>query len=201
MKIIWNGHSCFTVESEDGTVVLDPFADGTVPGFPPLKLSADLVLCSHEHADHNGRENVRLSGKQCAVSVERVASWHDGVQGAKRGDNTIHILTAEGLRVAHLGDLGCELTEEQAALLKNLDALMIPIGGYYTIDAQQAAEIIRKLQPRVTIPMHYRFDKYGYDVIATLDEFRARCENPIDYPGRELFLDSETAAQTAILKI
>ena len=201
MKIIWNGHSCFTVESRDGTVVLDPFADGKVPGFQPLKLSADLVLCSHEHADHNSRKNVRLSGKPCTVGVERVASWHDEVQGAKRGDNTIHVLTAEGLRVAHLGDLGCELTEEQAALLKNLDALMIPIGGYYTIDAKQAAEIIRQLQPRVTIPMHYRFGKFGYDVIATLDEFRTLCENPIDYPGRELVLDSETAAQTAILKI
>ena len=201
MKIIWNGHSCFTVESREGTVVLDPYADGKVPGLPPLKLKADLVLCSHEHADHNSRQNVRLSGAVCGVQVERIASWHDEVQGRKRGSNTIHVLTAEGLRVAHLGDLGCELTEEQCSALQNLDALMIPIGGHYTIDAEQAAETVSQLQPRVVIPMHYRGGSFGFDVIATADAFRALCEHPVDYPGNELLLDSETEAQTAFLSL
>ena len=201
MKIIWNGHSCFTIKCKEGTVVLDPFADGYVPGYPAMDLSADLVLCSHEHSDHNAKQVVSVSGKPCEIGVECIASWHDEVQGAKRGSNTIHVLSAEGMRVAHLGDLGCALTEEQAAALQNLDALMIPIGGFYTIDAQQAAEIVRQLKPRVVIPMHYRFEGHGYDVLSTLDAFLALCENPVDYPGNTFDLDGETEAQTAILHL
>ena len=200
MKIIWNGHSCFTVESRDGTVVLDPFADGKVPGFQPLKLSADLVLCSHEHSDHNGRACVALSGKPCSITVEEIASWHDEAEGAKRGPNTIHVLGAEGMRIAHLGDLGCELSEEQIGLLQNLDVLMIPVGGFFTIDAGQAAEIVRQLQPRVVIPMHYRQGIHGYPVIATIRKFRALCSNAVDYPDNSIEIDRDTPAQTAVLK-
>ena len=201
MHIIWNGHSCFTVKCDEGTVVLDPFADSYVPGYASMDLKADLVLCSHEHSDHNARQIVTLSGKPCGVGIECISSWHDEVQGAKRGSNTIHVLTAEGMRIAHLGDLGCALTEEQAAALKDLDALMIPVGGFYTIDAQQAEEIVHQLKPRVVIPMHYRFEGHGYDVLSTLDAFLALCENPVNYPGNTLKLDQKTEAQTAILHI
>ena len=114
MKLIWNGHSCFTLATEAGTLVIDPYEDGSVPGLSPLHLEADAVYCSHEHRDHGNRAAVALSGKPCAVEVEELATWHDEVQGAKRGPNTMRIFSAEGLRVAHLGDLGCGLTPEQA---------------------------------------------------------------------------------------
>ncbi len=201
MKIIWNGHSCFTVETEAGTVVLDPFADNTVPGYGPLHLKADLVLCSHEHFDHNARETVSLSGRPCSVGVECLASWHDEEQGAKRGVNTIHILSAEGMRLVHLGDLGCELDAAQIRVLKNPDALLVPVGGFYTIDSRQAAEIVRQLQPRVVIPMHYRSGVHGFDVLSTVDEFLKLCGNAVHYPGCEMLLDRETGAQTAVLHI
>ncbi len=200
MKITWNGHSCFTLSTTDGSVVLDPYADQSVPGYRPLKLTADLVLCSHEHSDHNARQCVALSGKPCGIAVETVASWHDDAKGAKRGENTIHILNAEGMRIAHLGDLGCELSEEQTGLLQNLDVLMIPVGGFFTIDAAQAAEIVRMLRPRVVIPMHYRQGLHGYPVIATARKFRALCTNAVDYPDSSIEIDRDTPAQTAFLK-
>ncbi|MBQ3373736.1 MAG: MBL fold metallo-hydrolase [Oscillospiraceae bacterium] len=199
MELIWNGHSCFTVKTKDGTVVLDPFEDGKVPGYKPLRLEADLVLCSHEHADHNARKCVTLSGKPCRVAVETVASWHDDVQGAKRGPNTIHILGAEGMRIAHLGDLGCALDEAQAEALKGLDALLIPVGGFYTISAERAYEIVQQLQPRVVIPMHYRDATYGYDVLSTKEDYRRLCSDAVDYDTNRLTLTADTLAQTAFL--
>ena len=201
MKITWHGHSCFSIDTEDGTVVLDPYQDGAVPGMPPLRLQADLVLCSHEHHDHNARSAVTLSGKACGVSVETIPSWHDDTEGSKRGSNSIHVLSAESLRIAHLGDLGCMLTEDQTARLRGLDALLIPVGGYYTIDSEQALEIVRQLQPRVVIPMHYRFGSVGYDVISTIDLFRAKAPNPVDYSVNCLILTSDTKPQTAFLHL
>ena len=199
MELIWNGHSCFTVKTNEGTVVLDPFEDGKVPGYKPLRLEADLVLCSHEHADHNARKCVTLSGKPCEVAVETVASWHDDVHGAKRGPNTIHILNAEGMRIAHLGDLGCALSEAQAQALKGLDALLIPVGGFYTISAEQAYKIVQQLQPRVVIPMHYRDAAHGYDVLTSKEDFWHLCSDAVDYDTNSMTLTADTPAQTAFL--
>ena len=201
MKIIWNGHSRFTVETQDGTVVLDPYSDGSVPGFDPLRLQADRVLCSHGHRDHSSTGCVQLSGKPCGVEVREIPSWHDDAKGKKRGSNTIFVLLSEGLKIAHLGDLGCALNEEQISGLSDLDALMIPVGGYYTIDADQAMTIVRQLQPRVTIPMHYRFAGHGYEEIDTLDRFLKLCDHPVEYPGNIVELDPTTPNQTAILKL
>ena len=171
MKLIWNGHSCFTLATEAGTLVIDPYEDGSVPGLSPLHLEADAVYCSHEHRDHGNRAAVALSGKPCAVEVEELATWHDEVQGAKRGPNTMRIFSAEGLRVAHLGDLGCGLTPEQAEALSGLDALLIPVGGFYTVGPKEAKEIVDALQARVVIPMHYRSDAFGFDVLAPVEDF------------------------------
>lgn len=156
MHLTWNGHSCFTLETRQGTLVLDPYRPGSVPGLPDLKLKADGVYCSHQHDDHAGAELVTLSGKGHTVQVEEIETYHDPEQGALRGKNTIRIFTAEGLRVAHLGDLGCELTQEQVERLAGLDALLFPVGGFYTIDAQQARKVVEQLKPRVAVPMHYR---------------------------------------------
>ena len=175
MRLIWNGHSCFTLETAGGTVVVDPYLDGSVPGLAPIRLRADAVYCSHDHRDHGARELVALTGEKPDVAVETIHTWHDDQQGAQRGPNTIHIFQAEGLRVAHLGDLGCELEPEQMDALKGLDALMIPVGGFYTIDAGQARALVEQLKPRVTIPMHYRSASFGYDVIAPLEDYLALC--------------------------
>ena len=201
MNIIWNGHSCFTLDTAQGVVVLDPYQDGSVPGLSPLHLTADLVLCSHEHKDHGAREMVTLTGKPVSLQVEELHTFHDPEQGALRGTNIIRIFTAEGLRVAHLGDLGCDLTPEQAEKLQGLDALMIPVGGYYTIDARQAKALADALRPRVVIPMHYRGASFGYEVTGPLEDYLALCggENVVRYSGNTLELTADTPAQTAVL--
>ena len=201
MELIWNGHSCFTVRTQEGSVVLDPYEDGKVPGCGPLRLEADEVLCSHEHGDHNYRAAVRLSGKPCGVQVEAIPSWHDDVCGKKRGPNTIHVLSAEGMKLVHLGDLGTELNCGQIEALSEPDVLLIPIGGFYTIDAAQALEIVEQLHPRITVPMHFRRGRMGFDVIDTPDEFLSRCTNVVEYAGNTLTVDPDTPAQTAVLHL
>ena len=194
MKITWYGHSCFKVSFDGGSVVFDPYADGSVPGWTLPQLSADAVLCSHRHDDHAGAGKVTLSGREPDCKVETVECFHDAEHGAKRGANTIHILTADGVRVAHLGDLGHEPDEAQLAAICAPDVLLIPVGGFYTIDAATAAAVAEKIGARITVPMHYRGDGFGYDVIGTVEEFTAlrkdvRCADsnsfdPADYKDR-----------------
>ena len=201
MKITWLGHSCFKIESKGYEIVLDPYQNGTVPGYKPLRETADQVLCSHGHGDHCGVECVTLRrGGSSPFTVETIDTWHDDRQGALRGANTIHILDDGQCRVAHLGDLGCELTPEQKARLKGLTAVMIPVGGHFTIDAAQANKLAEELTPTVVIPMHYRAEGFGYDVIAPLEPFTAPRGDVVRYPGSELELTPGTAKQTAVLK-
>lgn len=201
MIIKWHGHSCFEVTAEGCTVLFDPYADGSVPGLGPLRLAGDALFCSHGHRDHNGAETVSLSGRPLSLGVETIHTFHDDKGGTLRGENTIHILHGEGLRLAHMGDIGCPLTAEQLKKLKNVDALLIPVGGYYTIGAAQAAEMATQIAPRVLIPMHYRLGDMGYDVIGTLDDFTALAPvTPVTYyPGNTMDLTPETPAQTAVL--
>ena len=174
LRVIWHGHSCFELRSQDAAVIFDPFLE--VPGYKTLELQADLVLVSHEHDDHNARNRVRLSGKTPDIEVDVIESFHDHEQGKLRGDNKIHVVTMNGKRIAHMGDLGHPLLPEQAIKLQNLDLLLIPVGGFYTIDADEAAEIVKALKPRLTVPMHYREGSLGFDKIAELGPFLAHFE-------------------------
>ena len=199
MKIIWNGHSCFTLQSAQGTVVIDPFADNYVPGCGVIRPEADGVYCSHNHNDHGCAEVVVLSGKAHGVEVETVPSFHDEAQGTKRGNNLIHIFTAEGMRCVHLGDLGCELNEEQAAAIGTPDILFVPVGGFYTIDAKQAAEIVSQLNPRIVVPMHYKGEGFGYDVLTPVDDFLALCSGTVKVLGGSSFdVTPDTPAQVIV---
>ena len=173
MKIEYLGHACFKITSADGSLVIDPYKDGSVDGLAPLRVAADKVICTHGHADHSGTECVELSGNECSMKITSISSWHDDKQGALRGPNTMYVIESEGLRVAHIGDLGCMLDDAQAEQLQDLDLLMIPVGGYFTINAEQAFEITEMLSPKCIIPMHYRGDGFGYEVLATVDEFLA----------------------------
>lgn len=200
MKLQWHGHSCFQIHTGGYSVVFDPYEDGSIPGCGPLKLTADAVYCSHEHHDHNARHTVTLSGRDCPLHVETVSSYHDDKQGSLRGNNTIHILSAEGLRVAHLGDLGHELSGPALEALQGLDAVLIPVGGFFTIDAVTAKAVVDALRPRVVVPMHYRLgDSMGFNVIGELSEFTKLCDNVKYYESDTLELGPDTLAQTAVL--
>ena len=146
-------------------------------------------------------EQVTLrQGGASPFTVEALDAWHDDQQGALRGPDTIHILDDGQCRVAHLGDLGCALTPEQKDKLRGLTALMIPVGGYYTIDAAQASALADELAPAVVIPMHYRGEGFGYDVIGPLEDFTALRSGVREHPGSVLELGPETPRQTAVLK-
>ena len=169
VRIIWHGHSCFEINTKDAVIVFDPYQE--VPGYKLLELEADLVLVSHEHNDHNALSRVKLTSRKVDVDVEVVDVFHDPEEGKLRGQNKIHIVTVAGKRIAHCGDIGHPLSDEQAAQLQDLDLLLIPVGGHYTIDADTAAGIVRQTKPDVVVPMHYREGEAGFDVISTVQPF------------------------------
>ena len=169
MEIIWLGHACFALESGGCRIVLDPYA---MDEYPPLHTCADAVFCSHGHHDHNNTAAIRMStGRNDAFTVEKIATFHDDQGGALRGANTMHVLCAEGLKVVHCGDLGHIPDETQLAAISHADAMLIPVGGYYTIDATAAKRVCDMAQPRVIVPMHYRHGRYGLRAVDTLEKF------------------------------
>ena len=200
MKITYYGHSCFTLESDGYVIALDPY-DEHVPGYKPLEIKASAVYCSHGHGDHCAIDKVQLvpGGESDPFDIVEIETYHDDKEGELRGMNMIRVFEAEGLRVAHMGDLGCDLEPEEIAELKDLDAMLIPVGGFYTIDAKQAKAIADLLQPRIVIPMHYRTGDKGFDVIADVNDFLALNDNVRVANGNALTLDKETPAGTVVL--
>lgn len=176
MKLTWLGHACFLAEQDGYTILLDPYAG--VEGYPPLTertLRVNKILCSHGHHDHNAAdqaEAVPFEG-ECPFAIRAVKTCHDDQGGALRGENTVHILSAGGVTVAHLGDLGHPLSPEQVRAIGPLDAVLIPVGGYYTVDAAGAKAVCEALAPKCVIPMHYRHAPYGLPVVGSVEDFLA----------------------------
>jgi len=170
MQIQYYGHSCFKLTTkpggratEDISLFFDPF--GKELGIRPPQGQADIVFVSHQHSDHNNISAIKgdpvvieTPGEYAVkgINVVGVEAFHDAEEGASRGRSTIYILEAEELKICHLGDLGCDLSGKQLEEIDGVDILFIPIGGKYTIDGKKAAELVRKIEPRVVIPMHYK---------------------------------------------
>ncbi|MFO7899835.1 MAG: MBL fold metallo-hydrolase [Planctomycetota bacterium] len=177
MKIEFLGHACFLLTAEDGTrIVTDPYESGGLGGavgYGPVGVDADAVTVSHGHGDHAHVESVggdpavidaAAGGAVGSVRVRGVETWHDAAGGAQRGANLVFVFEADGLRLAHLGDLGHALVPDQMDALGAVDVALVPVGGFYTIDASTAAAIADALGARVTIPMHYKTEKLGFDI-------------------------------------
>ena len=170
MKLTWLGHACFLLEQDGYRVVTDPYTG--VPGYPDLRVQAHAVYCSHQHGDHSAVQCVELlPPKESPFAIREVQTFHDNQQGTLRGGNTVRVFTAGGVSVAHLGDLGHPLTEAQLAALGAVDALLVPIGGFYTIDAKGAKAVCDAVHPRCVVPMHYRHAPYGLPNLQGLDAF------------------------------
>ena len=184
MKITYLGHACFKLELGEFSLITDPYQNGKIPGLGNLKEKADVVICSHSHDDHNAHNVIDVTNRETPFEITFFETYHDDAQGAKRGMNKVHIITADGLKIVHMGDIGCELTTEQINLLAGADLVMIPVGGFYTIDANQAFEMVKQILPKTVIPMHYRKDNVGFAEIATVDGFTHNFEDVI-------FVDSE----------
>ncbi|MCL4514623.1 MAG: MBL fold metallo-hydrolase [Firmicutes bacterium] len=190
LEITYFGHSCFLLKWPAGPAVMtDPF-DASV-GYPPPDKPAEIVTCSHEHHDHNAVNRVNghpedlhgltSGGKEWAtvretvqgLGIYTVPTYHDADGGQKRGKNAAFVFESGNLRVAHLGDLGHALTPGQVAALGRLDILLIPVGGFFTIDARTAWDVVARLNPAVVIPMHYKTEVNADWPIADLQPFVA----------------------------
>jgi len=185
MEITYLGHSCFRIKGKKNIIVTDPFEDNV--GFKMPRVSADIITLSHHHQDHNNISAVKGTTKRkepfiidgpgeyeiSEVSIFGVASFHDKSSGAKRGENTIYLITIDGLRLVHLGDLGHKLTEAELEEINGVDILFIPVGGTYTIDDNEAIEVIGQIEPRIIIPMHYKTPdmKPNFGIEITVDDF------------------------------
>ncbi|MGN0823051.1 MAG: MBL fold metallo-hydrolase, partial [Candidatus Gallimonas sp.] len=209
MKIRYLGHSCFSLtESTGTTIVTDPY--GNV-GFrlPPLR--ADAVTISHSHYDHNNVSGVlgnpvvfdkegtyEIGG----VEIEAIKSRHDSENGSRRGENLIFKFRMDGLDICHLGDLGEECSSSLIETLLPVHVLLIPVGGKYTIDSEQAKEYVDRIMPSIVIPMHYKTKGLTLDIDKPDDFLDLFDDDEVEYVEDneiELLRDDVTEERTKII--
>lgn len=178
MKIKYLAHSSFLITSESGVkIITDPYTRNERMQYGEIKETADVVTVSHEHGDHNntaavqGKPTVlREGGTIKGITFQAFPAHHDATGGQQRGNVTIFCFEVDGIRVCHLGDLGHPLDKAQVAALGRVDVLLLPVGGYYTIDAAVASRVAAAIQPKLLLPMHYKTAKSGLP-ISGVDEF------------------------------
>ncbi len=189
MDITYIGHSSFLLKTKDAKVVTDPF-DPKMVGMSYPKTEADIVTISHHHDDHDNME--RISGDPLVIDwpgeygktnvrITGFPSYHDNAKGAERGENTLFRIEMEKISVLHCGDLGCVLTDSEIDKIGNVDILLVPVGGHYTINAEEAAKVVSKVEPSIIIPMHYNHDKLNQDVFGMI--------SPVDTFVKELAME------------
>ena len=205
MLIEWLGHSCFRISDQGYALVLDPYKPNMIPGLGPYQTEANQVLCSHEHADHNYRQvvNIIKNDARKSFGLSFIETFHDDEKGHKRGSNRITIIQTDTLRIAHFGDLGCELTESQYDALTDIDCVMIPVGGFYTIDAKTAKMICDRIKPKMIIPMHFKGDGFGPAVIDTVESFTKLYDKKQirKYSTNHVDISEKTDFHIALLKL
>ena len=209
MKLKWYGHSCFSLTFADGTTLItDPFDDTT--GYPLCTARADAVLSSHDHFDHNHIASISGSPTMIntpgmhelnGIKITGTAAFHDPEEGKLRGKNVIFAVEAEGLKLVHLGDLGHDLDDDQIEELGKLDAVLLPIGGTYTLNCQQASDLADRLQVKTVIPMHYRRGDMGFEVLQTLQEFLILRPGYQEIPGNSLEITDDMPETTIVLNV
>jgi L-ascorbate metabolism protein UlaG (beta-lactamase superfamily) len=206
-KLTWFGQSCFLLETAAGTrILMDPIAKGLGYALPP-GLKVDAVTISHEHPDHNNlalatnkpkvlrgltpdkKGWTRIDEKVKEVAVRSVPVYHDANRGADRGLDTVFLFEVAGMRIAHLGDLGHALTDDQLSAIGAVDVLLIPIGGTFTLDAHEASRVVDQLRPRLlVIPMHFKTDAATVKELAGVEPFLAGKPNVRREPSNTIQL-------------
>jgi L-ascorbate metabolism protein UlaG (beta-lactamase superfamily) len=191
MRIKWYGHSAFRLTSADGTnIVIDPYESGAFGGslsYAPITDPADIVLISHDHNDHNytsgiegAYRDIRSEGSfdVKGIRITAIPTFHDLSKGSERGRNLVFVIDAavDGLTIVHLGDLGHNLDQDTISRIGKADVLMVPVGGFFTVDASTATKVVNALRPSVTIPMHFKTEKVKFP-ISGVDDFARDKEN------------------------
>jgi L-ascorbate metabolism protein UlaG (beta-lactamase superfamily) len=163
MEIMWLGYSCFRLKGKNTTVVTDPYPPGL--GYTLDKTTAQVITLSHRHANHSFVEAISGEPRQvfrpgeyeiAGTLIIGISTFHDAENGARSGKNTVFVIEIDDVTICHLGDLGHPLNSKQVEELGNIDVLLVPVGGGNTIGAGQAAGIVRAMEPKIVIPMHYK---------------------------------------------
>jgi L-ascorbate metabolism protein UlaG (beta-lactamase superfamily) len=219
--LTWYGQSCFLLESASGArIVMDPIPTN-IGYLPPADLHADAVTISHEHPDHTnvalvqGKPRVlrgltadrkgwvKIDEKIKDIAVRSVGVYHDGKRGAETGLDTVFIFEIGGVRIAHLGDLGHALTDQQLSAIGSVDVVLVPVGGTYTVDAQEATHVADQIRPRLMIiPMHFKTDAVTIKELAPIDAFIAGRPNVRHEKGNRIALTglrSKPSAEVVVL--
>ncbi len=212
MKIKWLGHASFLITSQDGlTIITDPYAPAENLTYDPISEAADIATVSHGHGDHanvaavgGNPEVVRTPGQHQVkgIAINGVPTYHDDQSGSQRGANVIFRLNVDGVNVCHLGDLGHPISQAQADEIGEVDVLLIPVGGFFTIDAAVATQVANLIEPRVTIPMHFRNPKCSFP-IADVEPFLADKQNVKRLDSSEVEFQKEslpTDTEITVLK-
>jgi len=162
LDVTWLGHGCFRLRGRSAAVVTDPYPPAI--GLKLSRMDAEVVTVSHDHDNHSytqvvreGAYEIRGPGEYevAGVSVIGVPTYHDSEKGAKQGRNTVYLIEIDDVRVCHLGDLGHKLGDVEAETVASPDVLLVPVGGQTAMNGAQAAEVVRQLEPRYVVPMHY----------------------------------------------
>jgi L-ascorbate metabolism protein UlaG (beta-lactamase superfamily) len=208
MKIKYLAHAAFLITSDSGVrIVTDPYE--TSPGLKhgEIQETADIVTVSHEHGDHNNVSAVRGNPKAVRESAEvkgikfrAIPTAHDDKGGSQRGKNSIFCFEVDGVNICHAGDLGHMLTNEQVKVIGKADVLMIPVGGFFTIDAKTALKVCEQLRPKIIIPMHYKTDKLDFPITG-VDEFTKGKSNVTRVNGSEIELKAGTLPATTQIMV
>jgi L-ascorbate metabolism protein UlaG (beta-lactamase superfamily) len=207
MKIKWYGHSAFQITTEKGIrIIIDPYESGSFSGalsYGQIEDEADIVLTSHDHADHNYTKGIRGKYKHISkagdheikdIKIKAIPCFHDSLGGKKGGSNLIFVITADGLNLVHMGDIGHSLDPELLKKIGKVDILLLPVGGFFTIDAAMAQKIINDIKPGVTVPMHYKTQKCNFP-IAPVEDFTKNQANVRILKESSVVIKKETLPQ------
>lgn len=199
MEIKYLGHSAFLIKTKTAKIVTDPY-DPEMVGLKFPKTEADVVTISHNHKDHNQFKNVSgINGvnpliidmpgefEKMGVRIFGFQTFHDKTQGTERGENIMYKFESEGISILHCGDLGVIPGESFLETIGEVDVLLVPVGGFYTIDSDEAVSLVKKIEPAIVIPMHYNSDKLNqknFDKLTSVSEFTKRfgLDNPVPLP-------------------
>ena len=201
MDVTWLGHGCFRLRGRGAAVVTDPYPP-TI-GLKLSRMDAEVVTVSHDHDNHSYTQVVRDGAYEihgpgeyevAGVSVIGVPTYHDSEKGKKEGRNTVYVIEIDDVRVCHLGDLGHKLDDTEAEAVASPDVLLVPVGGRSTMNAAQAAEVVRQLEPRYVVPMHFAIA--GLKVqLDTIDRFLKEMGVTASEPQPKLSVQKSSVAE------
>ena len=207
MKIKWYGHAAFLITSDQGIkIITDPYEPGAFGGqlsYGKIKDQADLVITSHDHADHNYTKDlpgapqiIKGSGSKTikGISIKGIPTYHDPSKGSERGANTIFTFEIDHIQLCHLGDLGHLLSDKELAEIGPVEILLIPVGGFFTIDPKEATQVAEQIKPKILIPMHFKTAKCGFPV-APVEDFLKGKGNTKRLKASEVTFDKASLPQ------